>query len=320
MKAGRIPIAVATALCGLLLSGGAAGAAEIQGTIATTLVIFEDSQLVGDVVCTTAESPCIEFGASHIKLRLNGFTMTGPANPPDNCRPNSGPPFADAIVAVDKEHIQILGPGLVQKFRRHGLFVVRGTQVTVKHVTSHHNCFSGLLMNELRDSKLEENVSARNAIASGSTPCGGNCLVNSHNNRIRRNEFTGNGSAVSPAGPAGSDFGVGLIFGSSGNVIEENGIGGNINGILLHPTAIGNVIRRNIIAGNPPIQVAATFGPAVGADIHDLSPAGANTFEENLCITYLGAGPAPCPSIPKFAGHRNNTKGSGDGDEDDDQQ
>jgi parallel beta-helix repeat protein len=256
------------------------------------------------------DRPCIEFGASHIKLRLNGFTMTGPANPPDNCAPNSGPPFADAVVAGDRENVEVLGPGMVQKFRRHGVFVLRSTRVKIKHVTSHQNCFSGLLMNALTDSDIEENVSVRNAIASGGTPCGGNCLVNSHDNRIRRNEFSGNGAALSPPGP-GSDFGVGLLFGSSGNQVEENGIGGNINGILLHDSASGNLIRRNVIAGNPPIQVAATFGAAVGADIQDFSPAGANTFEENLCMTYAGAGPPPCPNIPGFAGHHNTSQGSG---------
>ena len=150
----------------------------------------------------------------------------------------------------------------------------------------------------------------RNAVASASTPCGGNCLVNSHHNRIRRNEFNGNGAALSPAGPAGSDFGVGLVFGSSGNVIEENNMGGNTNGILIHANAVGNLIRRNVIAGNPPAQISATFG-AVGVDVHDQSPAGANTIEENLCVTYIGTMvPPPCPNFPKFSGHRNTSQGS----------
>lgn len=313
MRTEKIATAVATLLCGLLLRAGVAEATDICGTgiISDTVTIEENSQLVCDVTCTMTDRPCIEFGASHIKLRLNGFTMTGPANPPDNCAPNSGPPFADAIDVVGQEHVAILGPGMVQKFRRHGVFVAQSARVTIKHVTSHQNCFSGLLMAVLTDSDIEGNVSVRNAIASGGIPCGGNCLVNSHDNRIRRNEFSGNGSAVSPAGPTGSDFGIGLLFGSTGNVVEENGIGGNVNGILLHANASGNLIRRNVIAGNPPIQVAATFGASVGADIQDLSPAGANTFEENLCITYAGAGPPPCPNIPAFAGHHNTSQGSG---------
>src|SRR5262245_66225078 len=57
-----------------------AQAADISGTIATTLTIVDDSQLVGDVTCTVVGAPCIAFGASGITLKLNGFTMTGLAN------------------------------------------------------------------------------------------------------------------------------------------------------------------------------------------------------------------------------------------------
>ena len=86
-------------------------------------------------------------------------------------------------------------------------------------------------------------------------------------------------------------------------MIEENGIGGNINGVQIAPAAIGNLIRRNVIAGNPPVQLSVSFGITTGMDIRDFSPPGANTFEENLCITYTGATPPPCRNIPKFAGH-----------------
>jgi hypothetical protein len=69
----------------LLLVGYAApaGAEDISGTIAVTKVIIEDSRLVGDVTCTMTTTPCIQFGAPNITLRLNGFTITGPANPDD---------------------------------------------------------------------------------------------------------------------------------------------------------------------------------------------------------------------------------------------
>jgi len=92
---------------------------------------------------------------------------------------------------------------------------------------------------------------------------------------------------------------VGLVGNSSGNLIERNTIGGNTNGIRVVATASGNKIRRNIISGNPPIQVSTTFGTSVGADIRDLSPTGANSFEHNRCLTYLGAGPSPCPNVGK---------------------
>jgi parallel beta-helix repeat protein len=102
-----------------------------------------------------------------------------------------------------------------------------------------------------------------------------------------------------------NDFGIGLVGTSQDNLIEDNRIGGNMNGIFIgSATKGGNVIRRNIIAGNPSAQDSATFGDNVGADIQNLAAPGANTFEENLCVTYAGAGPAPCPNFPEQHKHR----------------
>jgi hypothetical protein len=44
----------------------------------------------------------------------------------------------------------------------------------------------------------------------------------------------------------------------------------------------------------------------VGADIRDFSPPRSNRFEDNLCMTYTGAGPNPCLKLPQFSGHQNN--------------
>ena len=94
---------------------------------------------------------------------------------------------------------------------------------------------------------------------------------------------------------------MGLVGTSKDNLIEKNKIGGNLNGVLIMAsTEGGNVIRRNLIAGNPPVQVSNEFGASVGADIQDRSTPGANTFEDNRCLTYMGsAEPAPCPTISK---------------------
>ena len=297
-----------------------AAAEDISGTIATTRTILEDSQLVGDVTCTMTTTPCIQFGAPNITLRLNGFTVTGPANPDDSttCNPTSGQPVSDGITngtsaANSQPGARIIGPGMVQKFRRHGILIVGAagvsTNVTVKNVTSHHNCYSGLLTNLMTDSTIEGVVSVRNAANSGGAPCGGNCLVNSNNNHIANNVLGGNGSPCAaalcgapPTIASNNDFGVGLIGTSSGNVIEHNTISGNANGILIQSTAAGNTIRENIAAGNPPSQVSRTYGP-VGFDIKDEAAANGarNTFERNWCITYAGPGPSPCPSFPAVA-------------------
>jgi hypothetical protein len=117
------------------------------------------------------------------------------------------------------------------------------------------------------------------------------------------NLYSGNGAVPSTfsSGATSNNFGVGLVGTSKDNLIEKNKIGGNLNGVLIASTTQGgNVIRRNLIAGNPPVQVSNEFGASVGADIQDRSTPGANTFEDNRCLTYMGSvEPAPCPSISK---------------------
>jgi len=116
------------------------------------------------------------------------------------------------------------------------------------------------------------------------------------------NTFFGNGAATSLASPTdtnSNNFGLGLLGVSQNNVVENNRMVGNVNGFYLGGggQVTGNIIRRNIIVGNPPAQVSNTFGSAIGADIQDFSPTGANTFHRNYCLTYAGAGPSPCPNI-----------------------
>jgi parallel beta-helix repeat protein len=280
----------------------AARAEDISGVITNTLTIMNNSRLVGHVTCDVGNGPCIAFGAPGITLNLNGFSITGPAASPENCVTTIAFLPEDGIASIGQSNVTIQGPGLIQRFRRHGIFLQKAGGITVRRLVSADNCFSGLQMAAVSDSEVAEIVSVRNAAASDTFPCGGNCISNSHRNRIHRNEFSGNGSVA----PSNNDFGVGLVGTSTENLIEENGIGGNTNGILIQANSSGNTIRRNIIAGNPPIQISAAFGAAVGFDIMNLAPAGANTLQENLCLTYSGAGPTPCQNLPQFSGHRNN--------------
>ena len=296
------PFLTAALLLGFVIASPAS-AENISGTITTTKFLTEDSELVGNVTCTMTTEPCIDLAASHITLRLNGFTITGSADPDAGiCNATSGNPQADGVRTINVTHARIVGPGMIQKFRRHGIFIVGQsgipTRATVSDVTSHHNCFSGILTNTMSSSLIEFVVSIRNAIQSGAAPCGGNCLVNSHNNTVRKNFFAGNGSAANN----NNDFGVGLIGNSSGNLIEDNSIGGNANGLLLQVATTGNLIRLNVIAGNPPSQFSKDYGAAIGADVKDEATAngGRNTFDRNWCVTYLGPGPAPCVNLPRF--------------------
>lgn len=117
------------------------------------------------------------------------------------------------------------------------------------------------------------------------------------------NTYYGNGLATSKDSPAstnGNNFGVGLIFASNDNLVEKNKIGGNVNGVYIDANGdVGNVIQGNSVFGNPSGQDSVEFGASIGADIQDMSPAGANTFADNRCLTYVGAtAPAPCPRVP----------------------
>ena len=119
------------------------------------------------------------------------------------------------------------------------------------------------------------------------------------------NTYYGNGAATSLIhGVTVSDnFGVGFLGGSQGNLVEKNKIGGNLNGVYFGTGGknVGNVIRRNLIVGNPPVQVSASFGASIGADIQDINSApDTNTFEGNFCLTYDGPLQIkPCPNVGK---------------------
>ena len=287
-----------------------AQATDISGTITSTLTISDDSELVGDVTCnvplTAADAngvaSCIAFGASHITLRLNGHTVSGPVTPPTSCSLPSDSTFGVGIYVNGQTDVKIKGPGVIQHFERWGILLRSSSEVTVRHITANRNCWSGMQTIGTSDSTFEEDIWINNAAGSNGAACGGICLVNSNNNRMHKSTFYGNGSVDYANGNV--DFGIGFEGSSSQNLVEGNDIGGNTNGFLFFNTSSDNVVRRNIIVGNPAAQVIKTFTAAnqQGADIaFRPSFAGANnTFKDNFCLTYIqGAGPAsaPCPNI-----------------------
>jgi hypothetical protein len=161
----------------LFVRAGRREATQISGTISTTLTIHDDSELVGDVTCLVVGAPCIAFGASNIKLRLNGFTITGRASPPNNCvNPTTLPP-EDGIDTGGQTHVAILGPGLVQKFGRMGITLSSGssrrTRVRVDNLITADNCFSGIFLATADDNDITQTVSVRNGVGSQGRRCGG---------------------------------------------------------------------------------------------------------------------------------------------------
>lgn len=158
---------LALAFSALFLCARPTRATEIMGTISNTMIISDDSELVGDVTCTVTNAPCIAFGASGITLRLNGFSITGSST---DCTASTA---SDGIDVVSQHDVAILGPGLVQKFAVFGIALVQATKVRVEGVTMADNCFSGIILIATTDSDIERNLSVRNSMHSSGNPCGG---------------------------------------------------------------------------------------------------------------------------------------------------
>ena len=149
---------------GLMVCGARTQATEISGIISTTLTIS-----------TVSNAPCIAIAASHVTLQLNGFTITGQADPKTAC--NGGPttfnPATEetAIAVYGQTDVTIRGPGLIRQFRGAGMFANNSVGVTVKDVTVSTNCRSGIPVGGGSNHHVIHNVSVRNG--NSSFPCGG---------------------------------------------------------------------------------------------------------------------------------------------------
>jgi hypothetical protein len=82
---------------------------QVSGTLTRTYVIVEDTDLVGNVTCDIINAPCFSFGASNVELRLNGFAITGRADPVTGC---GGAFFANeyGVTSNGQHGVVIRGP------------------------------------------------------------------------------------------------------------------------------------------------------------------------------------------------------------------
>src|SRR5262245_19478506 len=121
-----------TYIAGLVVLAMGWGQAEsLAGMITTTHTLTQDTDLVGDVTCTVSDEPCLAFGAPGIQLRLHGYTITGRGSP-DRCP--SGAAFGEVGIHTKKQAgVSIVGPGLVRRFREHGILVT-GERSAVRQV------------------------------------------------------------------------------------------------------------------------------------------------------------------------------------------
>jgi parallel beta-helix repeat protein len=271
--------------------GSTAGADRVSGVLTRTYVIVEDTDLAGDVTCNVGSNPCFSFGASGVELRLNGFTMTGQADPVTAC---GGATFANeaGILTSGMHNVTVRGPGVVQRFRRWGVHVGGGsTNARIEGITASSNCASGIFADGIAFGTLVQgNVAVRNGSGTGGVRAGG-ISVAGHNSRVRLNETYGNGFTE-----PNDDFGIGLTLNASGNVIEGNIVGGNTNGIVIPAGSRQTIVRDNIVVGNAPVQVAVTWPDVPAVDLLNLAPAGEATFERNVCLTAVNA---PCAAFAR---------------------
>ena len=149
---------------------GVAQAADISGAISATVAISENSQLTGDVTCTVTNAPCLDIVTSNVTLELNGFTMTGLADPQTGCQGSSASGPEQGIRILNQTGVTIHGPGIVQLFRAHGIIINGSTNTTITGVTTATNCESGILVAG-NSNVLERNISIRNGTLGA--PCGG---------------------------------------------------------------------------------------------------------------------------------------------------
>jgi hypothetical protein len=154
----------------LVVCAGSACAADISGTITTTLTIMDNSKLVGDVTCTVSGAPCLDIGAANVTLDLNGFSVTGLGDAQTGCAGSNSPGAEYGIRILNQTGVTIRGPGVVQRFRAHGIIISGSTGDTITGVTTSTNCEAGILVAG-GSNVLENNIS----IANGNLtlPCGG---------------------------------------------------------------------------------------------------------------------------------------------------
>jgi hypothetical protein len=163
--------AVSVFVCLMSAVASVARAEDISGTVTRTLMLSENSRLVGDVTCQVTGAPCVAFGTANISLNLNGFSITGPSDPATGCK-GASTGTETGISSNGQSNVGVRGPGVVQNFRGDGILFIATTQGWVQSVTTTTNCLSGIRINPTSSGiSIEANVSVRNG--STANACGG---------------------------------------------------------------------------------------------------------------------------------------------------
>jgi hypothetical protein len=282
-------------LTGRFLGTGLAQATTIPSTISSTLTITTDSHLTGNVACTVTGAPCIKFGANGIKLKLNGFIITGNGGR-NSCTLN----FTDTGIDTNlKNNVSIQGPRLVRRFNFVDI-VVSGNNSMVEGVAITSSCLEGIRVLG-SNNEVERNSISRAGLDNslvGHFAAGIFVAAPGGNNRILNNEVVGAGTYPIISGQGGFGIFVGEPgFPSDNNLIQGNNASGNpAAGIFISgpkgstPGSVGNKVLNN-----------QALGGVHDGDIFDANAHGANTYDDNLCeVSNINI----C-ELPNIAGHRN---------------
>ncbi len=147
---------------------------RVSGTLTRTYTIVADTELTGDVTCSVADgTPCFSFSVPGVELRLNGYSITGRADATTACggTPTNG---EVGVTTNGQSRAVVRGPGLVQRFRNHGVVVTGSTEARVEGLTVSTNCGSGIFVLASSFSALiEGNTTLRNGSTAAGQSCGG---------------------------------------------------------------------------------------------------------------------------------------------------
>jgi hypothetical protein len=147
---------------------------SVSGTLTRTFSIVAPTELTGDVTCNVADgTPCFSFAVPGVELRLNGYTITGKGHPVTACG-GVGTAGEVGITTNGQGTVVVRGPGLVQRFRNHGVLVTASNAARIEGVTVSTNCGSGIfVLGTSFNTVVQENTALRNGSSAPGLSCGG---------------------------------------------------------------------------------------------------------------------------------------------------
>ena len=147
---------------------------SVSGTITRTFSIVANTHLTGDVTCAVADgTPCFSFTVPDVELRLNGFTVTGKGDPITGCG-GSVRAGEVGVTTNGQSRVVLTGPGLIQRFRHHGVQVAASFDTRLEGLTVSTNCGSGIFVLATSSGTLiEGNTAVRNGSSVPGQACGG---------------------------------------------------------------------------------------------------------------------------------------------------